>query len=161
MSKHSAQPTKIRATGAGISSTKLTRRPRRGNGVLEAALVLPVLLFLSMGMVEFGQFFYAKHTIQAAARDGCRTAILPTSTHSQATSAVSNTMSAAGYIPSKYSVSFQNPTNNATISDVSTVTKGNGIRVTVTANYGNVGLRPLGVIAANKQVIGITTMVKE
>ena len=47
---------------------------------MEASLALPVLLYFSMGMVEFGQFFYAKHTVQSAARDGCRQAILGTAT---------------------------------------------------------------------------------
>src|SRR5436305_15265561 len=100
------------------------RRWHRGNGVLEAALVLPVLLALSMGMVEFGQYFYAKHTLQAASRDGARTAILSSTTHTAATTAISNTMSAANIPSGKYSYTFTNASTSATISDVGTVAKG-------------------------------------
>lgn len=140
----------------------LQSRPRRrGNGVLEAALVLPVLLALSMGMVEFGQFFYMKHTIQAASRDGARTAILSSTTHSAAQTAITNTMSSANVPSNKYTVTFQNASTNATISDVASVAKGTGIKVTVSATAGNVSVRPLGVIPANKAIVGMTTMIKE
>jgi len=152
-------------TGHTLSSARrrLAHRlsRRRGNGVLEAALVLPILLAFSMGMVEFGQYFYAKHTIQAAARDGARTAILSSATHSQAQQAVSNTMGSANFGSSTYTLTFTDPTTSTTISNIASVTKGSGIKVTVTANYGAVGVRPLGVIPANKQLVGITTMIKE
>jgi Flp pilus assembly protein TadG len=142
--------------------SRLTRRPRRGNGVLEAALVLPVLLSLSMGMVEFGQFFYAKHTLQAASRDGARNAILSTVTHSQAVAAVNNTMAAGGMSDtSKFTLTFQNASGGATITDVGTVAKGTSIKVTVSSTVGNVSVRPLGVIPAAKPVVGVTTMIKE
>src|SRR3954467_1329318 len=113
---------------ASAAASPLTRRltRRRGNGVLEAALVLPVLLAFSMGMVEFGQYFYAKHTIQAAARDGARTAILSTATHAQAQQAVSNTMGSANFGSSTYTLTFTDPTTSTTISNIATVTKGNG-----------------------------------
>lgn len=140
---------------------RLSRRRRRGNGVLEAALVLPILLALSMGMVEFGQYFYAKHTLQAASRDGARTAILSSTTHAAAVTAITNTMSAANIPSSKYTVTFQNASTSATITDVSTVSKGTGIKVTVSSTAGNVSVRPLGVIPAAKAVTGITTMIKE
>ena len=145
------------------SNSRLPRRTNRrsGHGVMEAALVLPVLLALSMGMVEFGQFFYAKHTISAAARDGCRTAILGSSTHSEAVAAVERTMNSAGYQSSTYTVTFTDPASNATIPNVGTVERGNGVRVTVTANFGAIGTRPLGVVPADKQVVGVTTMIKE
>ena len=124
--------------------------------------MLPVLLAFSMGMVEFGYFFFCKHTIQAAARDGARTAILASATHAQAQAAVKATMDNANFTNTQaYTVAFADPLNGNAISNVALVTKGSGIRVTVTANYGSVGLRPLGVIPANKAVTGVTTMIKE
>ncbi|MDB5295351.1 MAG: hypothetical protein JWO31_1334 [Phycisphaerales bacterium] len=138
------------------------RRRRRGNGVLEAALVLPVLLSLSMGMVEFGQFFYMKHTIQAASRDAARTAILSSVTHAQAQAAATSTMNAAGVSDTtKYSVTFVNASGGATIADVGTAAKGTSIKVTVSSTAGQISVRPLGVITANRPIVGITTMIKE
>jgi Flp pilus assembly protein TadG len=113
-----------------------------------------------MGMVEFGQYFYAKHTIQAAARDGARTAIVPSATNSQVTTAVANTMSSANFGSSGYSTSITDSSNNA-IADLTTVARGSSVKVTVTVNYGKVGVRPLGIISATKPVTGITTMIKE
>ncbi len=150
----------IQRPGASPEAKRRNIR-RRGSAVIEASLALPVLLYFSMGMVEFGQFFYAKHTVQSAARDGCRQAILGTATQSAATTAVSNTMSAAGFASSGYTLTFTNTAGTTTYSDVSTVAAGTAIKTTVTVNYGSVGVRPLGVIPANKQVIGITTMIKE
>lgn len=148
-------------TAVNGSPARPACRRRRGNGVLEAALVLPVLLSLSMGMVEFGQYLYAKHTIQAASRDGARTAILSSTTHAAAQLAITNTMSAANISSGKYTVAFQNATTLATISDVGAAAKGTGIKVTVSATVGNVSVRPLGIIPAAKVINGITTMIKE
>ena len=69
---------------------------RRGNAVMEAALVLPILLSLSFGTVEYGYFFYVKHSLQGAAREGARAAIVPTATNADVTTAVNAAMSAAG-----------------------------------------------------------------
>src|ERR1700733_7095028 len=44
------------------------RRPRRrGGAILEAALVLPALVLLTFGGIEFGDYFFVKHTLDAAA----------------------------------------------------------------------------------------------
>ena len=43
---------------------------RRGSAVLDAALVFPILLSLTFGTVEYGHYFYWKHTLQGAAREG-------------------------------------------------------------------------------------------
>src|SRR4051812_16872520 len=89
---------------------------RRGNAVLEAALVLPILLALAFGTVEFGHFFYCKHTFQGAARDGARVAILSSSTNTSVTTAVANTMTAAGFLNTPtvtYTTAITNTSNVA------------------------------------------------
>src|SRR4051812_13398788 len=70
---------KLQPSGRSPRGTR-ARFFRRGNAVMEMALVLPILLALSFGTVEFGYFFYVKHTLQGAARDGARQAILPSAT---------------------------------------------------------------------------------
>ena len=73
------------------------RNRQRGNAVLETSLVLMFVLFpLTFGMVEFGYFFYVKHSLQGAAREGARAAIVPTAVNSEVTTAVNAAMSAAG-----------------------------------------------------------------
>ena len=134
---------------------------RRGNAVLEAALVLPILLSLSFGTVEFGHFFYCKHTMQGAARDGARVAILPSSTNTAVTTAVSNTMTAAGFTSAQYTTTITNGSTGATIGNVGTVSTGTPIKVQVTATWSTIGIRPMNMISGSKQVIGFTIMVKE
>src|SRR3954471_22167003 len=101
---------------------------RRGNAVVEAALVLPILLALAFGTVEFGHFFYCKHTFQGAARDGARVAILSSSTNTSVTTAVGNTMTAAGFTAAQYAVTITNATTSATIANVGTLPTGTPIK---------------------------------
>jgi Flp pilus assembly protein TadG len=143
---------------------------RRGNAVMEAALVLPILLLLSFGTVEFGYFFYSKHTMQGAARDGARVAILPSSTNTAVTTAVAATMTAAGFASNEYTTTITNATTAATISNVGTVATGTAIKVQITAAWGTIGIRPVGTMGlfnvvwplkTNTSVVGFTIMVKE
>ena len=54
------------------------RHPERGAAAVEMALVLPVLLFLLMGMIDFGRAYNAQIQLSAAAREGVRLASLNT-----------------------------------------------------------------------------------
>jgi len=122
-------------------------------------LVLPILLALSFGTVEFGYYLYVKHNMQAAAREGARAAIVPSAVTGDVTSAVSNVMAAAGLTSSGYTTAITD-TNGATIN-VSTAAAGTAIKVTVQCSWGTVGVRPLGVISSSKAVVGTTVMRKE
>ena len=51
-----------------------SRRPDSGEALLEIALVLPILLLLSMGMLDFGRAFMAKNIVDTAAREAARVA---------------------------------------------------------------------------------------
>jgi len=135
-------------------------RGRRGSAVLDAALVLPILLSLMFGTVEYGHFFFWKHTLQGAAREGARTAITANAQNSEVINAVRTAMNAAGVDQSKYTVKIRNGTDTADV-DVKNVTAGNAVLVKVYAQWGTVGMRPLGLISASKQVTGQTVMRKE
>ena len=49
---------------------------RRGAALVEFAVVLPVLLTIVFGIIEFGHIFMIRQTCQHAAREGCRIAVL-------------------------------------------------------------------------------------
>jgi Flp pilus assembly protein TadG len=131
---------------------------RRGSSVLEFVLVLPILIMLSFGIVDYGYFFYVKNTLQGTAEAGVRAAIPATATNSTVTTVVSNMLTAAGLQNSGYTVAF-NPT------DVSTASAGTTVTVTVTINWGNVSFHALssgyGGISNSKQVVGTAAMIKE
>jgi Flp pilus assembly protein TadG len=49
---------------------------RRGQSLVEMAMVLPVLAFLTFGLLDFGRAYYYQVAVTNAAREGARTAIL-------------------------------------------------------------------------------------
>lgn len=51
-------------------------REQRGAAIVEMALVLPLLLVLLMGMLVYGHYFLLAHSVQQAANDGARAAIV-------------------------------------------------------------------------------------
>jgi Flp pilus assembly protein TadG len=52
------------------------KRFRRGTTMVEAAFVLPILLILTLGTIEYGWLFLQAQQITNAARQGARLAIL-------------------------------------------------------------------------------------
>ena len=54
-------------------------RRRRAAAIVEFAVVLPLLLTILFGIIQYGWVFMIRQTLQMAAREGCRLAVLPTS----------------------------------------------------------------------------------
>lgn len=132
----------------------------RGNAVLELALTLGILLNLTFGTIEFGHFFFIRNTLQGAAREGARAAIPPGASNSDVTTAVNNSLTAAGLNTASFTIAIRNSADTANL-DVSTQTAGTPILVKVTGTWGAVGLRPLGLIDSAKAVKGTAVMRKE
>ena len=144
------------------------RHRSRGAALLEMVVCFLVLFYLVMGGVEFGWYLYAKHIVQSAARDGARTGIIGTATHAQTVASITNTMNSAGFGSTGYTTQFEEVSAGwtgaltyTTTTDITTVDRGSGLRVTVSAPFSAFNVRPLGIIPANKQITGVTTMVKE
>lgn len=51
----------------------------RGGAVVEFAVVLPLLLAILLGIIQYGYIFMVRLTMHNAAREGCRLAVLQTS----------------------------------------------------------------------------------
>jgi Flp pilus assembly protein TadG len=51
-------------------------RHRRGQSLVETALAIPALAFLTFGLLDFGRAYYFQVAITNAAREGARSAIL-------------------------------------------------------------------------------------
>jgi len=73
------------------------RREERGAAVVEFAVVLPLLLTILFGIIEYGYIFMVRQTLQHAAREGARTAVLQTSVppYTTATTRIDEIMAAA------------------------------------------------------------------
>lgn len=72
-------------------------KSRRGQSLIEFALILPVLLMLLLGVVEFGWLLNGKITVNSAAREGARVgAVVTTNRPAKVLEAVTETASLSG-----------------------------------------------------------------
>lgn len=90
----------------------------RAAAIVEFAVVLPLLLTILFGIIEYGWVFMVRQTLQTAAREGCRLAVLQTSTspYANVTSRIAEVMGPTGL--TSYSVTM---THAATGNPVETV----------------------------------------
>lgn len=82
-------------------------RRQAGQATVEFALVLPVLLLLVLGIMEFGRLLFAYGTLQDAAWAGARLGILPGVSDAQIVQQVDQT--AAALDPSQLTVTLTRP----------------------------------------------------
>jgi Flp pilus assembly protein TadG len=126
---------------------------RRGTVAVEMALLLPLLLLLLFGMLEYGSLFWRAQQIGAAARQGARIGALPSGTATAVTTTVDAMMDNAGLGDAGYSVTL-NPANPAALAPGETFT------VTITVPYPAIQLTGFPVPTPD-DIERSTTMAKE
>jgi hypothetical protein len=144
---------------------KMSRRRRLGAEILEAALVMPILLAMGFGTVEFGYYFYTEHNLEGAAREGARAAIpaqfgdkfnqVDTAKRlDEVETVVDRVMQAAGYQASDYDI-------NATF-DTSADGQSKYINVSVELHWQDVseGLRPMRMIRPDHDLVKGNAMMR-
>ena len=126
--------------------------------MFETVIVMSLLLMFSFGVVEYGYAFYIKKAIQESAYSGARAAICAGSTNSSVQSAIAISLQSVGLNSSLYTVT----TTPATITGT---TAGTSITVSVSCNWGTVGVTPLpvsmGGIPNSKNLTCSVTMLHE
>jgi len=60
-----------------MAVNRLRWRSERGAELIEFAIVLPILVFLIAGIVDFGMMFRTLEAVTNAAREGARVGVLP------------------------------------------------------------------------------------
>src|SRR5690242_1762346 len=110
------------------------RRRQRASQLIELMFAIVVLLFLMLGMIEFGYYFFVKHSMQGAAREGCRAAIVPSATSSGVTTAVAASLNAAGLNTSSTSLDTRY-TLSILPSNWTGMTSGGSITVEIDASW--------------------------
>ncbi len=73
------------------------RRSQHGAAAVELAIVLPILILLVFGIVQFSIYFNRLQGLHAAAREGARVAALPQSTQTDINGKVNSSL--AGVLP--------------------------------------------------------------
>jgi len=98
-----------------MDSRKKTRQ-ERGTAIVEAAIVLPLLLLLTMGAIEYGWLFLKAQQITNAARHGARVRVRPAADDQEAFDAIQSLMTAAG-LGAKGGIWDASITINAAVDD--------------------------------------------
>ena len=69
-------------------------RSERGQALLETAITLPLLLFVAVGIIEFGRAYQTWQVLTNAAREGARVAVLPGTADASVTTRVQDYLEA-------------------------------------------------------------------
>ena len=79
---------------------------RRGAALVELAIVMPILLMIVFGIIEFGQMTYVRQTLISAATQGARRAILPGATHAIVLSVTEQALTDGGVNATEISIDY-------------------------------------------------------
>jgi Flp pilus assembly protein TadG len=93
----------------------IERHRRRGLAAVEMALLLPLLLLLLLGLIEYGWVFFALHVTSSAAREGCRVAVTQSATSAQVQTTIQSRMASGGF--NSFTAVYPNPSGHPAGSD--------------------------------------------
>jgi Flp pilus assembly protein TadG len=144
---------------AGASRRGLARSSeRKGAVILEFAIVLPVLLMMILGSIEFGRAMMVANLLTSAARDGVRHGTLAIATNSDITGAVEQHLGAMAVSTDHVMIEI---TVNGVAGDVSEAETGDAIGVQVTVSYNHVSWLPTPDFLDGTQLQGVAVMRRE
>lgn len=125
----------------------------QGAAVVEFALVLPLLLMIIFGIIEFGRLFWVKEILTYAAREGGRAAIVPGATNTSVQTAISNAMTGSGL--TLYTI-------ERIPDDISSAGGGSSVTIKIKISYDDVTVIP-GFLTSlvGKDLVGEVVMRKE
>ena len=109
-------------------------REEKGMALVETAIVILLLLFITFAMMEYGWIFHRIQQLNNGAREGARQAVLPDNTAADATAVVNQLMNDFGIPGATVTVS---PANTGDLES------GDLITVTVSVPVSNVELTGL------------------
>lgn len=97
-------------------------RSERGAAAVEFAIVLPVLLLILLGIIEYGRVFYMQNSLTNAARVAARTMVIESSAGVATAAADAQTRAAGAAVVSPAVSSGQVAVTACTTGGVTTVT---------------------------------------
>lgn len=81
------------------TTTRGSKRNRKGAVLVETALCLPILVTVVLGIIQFGRGMVVTDVVNESAREGARLAIVAGSTNATVTTAVQDFLQNAGVNP--------------------------------------------------------------
>jgi hypothetical protein len=109
-------PAPVDKTGEG------KRNPQAGVALIESAFVLPLLLVLTMGMLDFGRAFHTKSVLDQAAREGARIAVVTSPDVDLVTDRVNSVLASSGVTAASVTVLGPGPDHMVTVTVTTTFT---------------------------------------
>lgn len=123
----------------------------RASTLIEAAIVLPLLLLVIFGLIEYGSLFLRLQQVENVARQAARTAALPDATSGQVSTLISTMMNNAGLGASGYT---------PTVSSIA-VDPGEQVSVTIQITYANISITNAPLIPVPTTISRTVVMAKE
>jgi Flp pilus assembly protein TadG len=123
---------------------KHQRTGRRGVAAVEAAVLLPILTLVVLGVCELSWFVYSAQVLHSAARQGARAAVWHHNTNAQVEAEVRRSVgNSMGLDPAAVSVRLSKLNaagqEEYQVQNLSENEQGDPIRVMVSVNYGSMG----------------------
>jgi Flp pilus assembly protein TadG len=118
----------------------------RGAALLEAAVTIPIILLISVGIFEFGRAFQTWQVLTNAAREGARIAIFSGTTDDQIKSTVQKYLAVGGlskYDPSMVAIARDTALGSST-----------GSQVTINYPFDFMVLNPVAKLVAKDSKVG-------
>jgi len=122
-------------------------RQKRGQSVVELAIILPFLLLVLFGITEFGRAWATQNVLTSAAREGARLAVVTGPDVGLVTTRVTTVCAVAGIIPTAIDVVPPHPLDPE-----------RRVSVTVTCNFQILTGRLLGGFSGTIPLSASTTM---
>ena len=91
-------------------------KQQQGQSLVEFALLLPMLVVILFGTVEFGRLWMTMNVLTGAAREGARVAAVTAPNTAQVQTAVNNVLSGASITGATITVVGPNAANNVTVT---------------------------------------------
>jgi Flp pilus assembly protein TadG len=122
----------------------------RGAALLEMAMTLPLLLFVCIGIIEFGRLYQTWQVMTNAAREGARVAVLPSPTNAGYESRVRQYLDSGG-LKSDGTVGVNVTPVNVSLGSGGTAS---GSKVTVTYPFTFMVLQPIAQLVVSGSTVG-------
>ena len=130
--------------------TRRRFRSERGAALLETAITLPLLLFVCIGIIEFGRLYQTWQVMTNAAREGARIAVLPTQVNGGPEARVRQYLDSGG-LKSDSTVGVNVTPMNVSLGSGGTAS---GSQVTVTYPFTFMVLQPIAQLVVSGSTVG-------
>ena len=132
------------------------KRGERGAALLEVALTLPLLLFVCVGILEFGRAYQTWQVLTNAAREGARVAVLPGMDDAAVTSRVRQYMAAGALLKANDNTVTIGIKRTQTVS-IGGANTASASQVTVTYPFDFIVLDPIARLATRQASSGFAS----